>query len=210
VNSQPSTLPNDALTPEDRGRANLYALIGRLFYAAPDSDLLARLREPGDSAAGADPGGGLEGAWQALRELFAATTPTTVRLEYDALFVGVGKAQVTPYTSHYITHNAPDRHLLELRGLLAQWGLARGAGVFEAEDHVSGLCDAMRFLIEEHMPLSDQRLFFERYLDSAMSTLATAVMASQSAVFYKQVIKFVQTFFDVERAAFDMDDTTAA
>jgi TorA maturation chaperone TorD len=201
--------PVDPLAPEERARANMYALIGRLFYGAPDADLLASMSHARDSAAEAGPPGDLERAWRALQDVCAGALPAALKLEYDTLFVGVGKAEVTPYTSHYITHSAPDRHLVELRGLLEGWGLARSAGIFEVEDHVSALCDVMRFLIEEQKPVSYQRLFFERYVRPAIVPLTTAVMAAASAAFYTQVAAFVQTFCEVEKAAFNMDDATS-
>ena len=210
MNAQSPTPTDNPLKPEDRSRANMYALIGRLFYAAPDSDLLAQIGQPGDASMGADPPGELERAWRTLQEVCAATAQTAIKPEYDALFVSAGKALVTPYTSHYISHSAPGKHLVELRVLLERWGLARGTGVFEVEDHVSGLCDVMRFLIEEQMAFSDQRLFFERYVHPAMVPLNAAVMAAAPEAFYKQVVAFAQIFFEVEKAAFDMDDATSA
>ena len=48
--------------PEDVARANLYGLIGRLFYAPPDPNLLAEISR---SEAGGEGGEtGLVGAWQ--------------------------------------------------------------------------------------------------------------------------------------------------
>jgi len=184
----------------------MYALIGRLFYAAPDSNLLAEIGQAGASNEGAS--GELQLAWQALQDACVSASPTVIKQEHDILFVGIGKAEVTPYTSHYVTHNAPDRHLVALREQLQQWGLARSSGVFEVEDHVAGLCDVMRFLIEEQMSLADQRLFFERYVYPGMPPLGTAVMAAASAGFYKRVVAFANAFFEVEKAAFEMDDST--
>jgi len=61
-----------------------------------------------------------------------------LKQEFDSLFVGVGKAPVTPYSFHYLTGVAPDRHLVRLRQRLDGWGLARRSAAFEVEDHVSG------------------------------------------------------------------------
>lgn len=206
MNAQSPTSANDPLSQEDHTRANMYALIGRLFYAAPDSNLLAEIGQAGASNEGAS--GELQLAWQALQDACVSASPTVIKQEHDILFVGIGKAEVTPYTSHYVTHNAPDRHLVALREQLQRWGLARSSGVFEVEDHVAGLCDVMRFLIEEQMSLADQRLFFERYVYPGMPPLGTAVMAAASAGFYKRVVAFANAFFEVEKAAFEMDDST--
>jgi TorA maturation chaperone TorD len=51
------------LAEEDAARANLYALIGRLFYDAPDSILLAQLRRgEGEPSGSSQP---LDQAWSA-------------------------------------------------------------------------------------------------------------------------------------------------
>src|SRR5207244_10104665 len=79
------------LSPEDAARADFYALLARLFYAPPDTGLLESLAGAGelDSAEG-----DLAQAWRQLRSAAAATGEAAVREEYDASFVGTGKAPV--------------------------------------------------------------------------------------------------------------------
>jgi anaerobic selenocysteine-containing dehydrogenase len=77
------------LGPEDQGRANLYALLARLFSAGPDQALLDALA--GD--AGAIEGDSeLARAWRALCQEAARTDAREATLEFDTVFVGVGKA----------------------------------------------------------------------------------------------------------------------
>lgn len=192
------------LSEEDAGRANLYALIGRLFYDAPDSILLARL-----CRAEAEPTGNdapLDRAWQSLRDACGSADPVVVKQEHDSLFVGVGKAEVTPYTSHYVTGNSPDRHLVRLRERLEQLGLARRSAAFEVEDHVSGVCDVMRILIEDGHPLPEQHLFFKEFVYSGVTLSCAAVAIATSAVFYRSVAEFTRAFLEVERQAFEMHE----
>ena len=191
-----------ALSEEDAARAKLYALIGRLFHDAPDSILLAQLcRAAGDST-GEDPP--LEQAWQALQMACKRVYPVVVKQEHDNLFSGVGKAEVTPYTSHYVTGNSPDRHLVRLRERLEQLGLARRSAAFEVEDHASGICDVMRMLIEDGHSLSEQRLFFNEFAYPGVTSFCDAVGRATSADFYRYVAAFARTFLDVEHQAFDM------
>ena len=192
------------LSEEDAGRANLYALIGRLFYDAPDSILLAQL-----CRAEAEPTGNnapLERAWRSLRDACGSADPVVVKREHESLFVGVGKSEVTPYTSHFITGNSPDRHLVRLRERLEQLGLARRGAAFEVEDHVSGICDVMRILVEDAHPLSEQGLFFKEFVYAGVTPFCEALAIATSATFYRCVAEFAHAFLEVERQAFEMHE----
>jgi TorA maturation chaperone TorD len=187
---------------EDAARANLYAVIGRLFIDAPDSILLAELcradAEPGEHDAP------LDRAWQALREACGSAYPVVLKQEYDTLFVGVGKSEVTPYTSHYIAGNSPDRHLVRLRDQLEQLGLARRNAAFQVEDHISGICDVMRFLIEGGRSLPEQALFYNDFVLAGVTPFCKAVQRATSAAFYRRVAEFTLAFLDVEQQAFEL------
>jgi TorA maturation chaperone TorD len=193
-----------AISDEDQGRAIFYALIGRLFYAPPDANLLQQIARSRDDADAQAEGGELVLAWQGLQAACAQADADAVRQEHDALFIGVGKALVTPYTSAYVAHSAPDRHLVQLRQQLIDWGLARQDQVFDGEDHISGLCDVMRLLIEENHPLETQKRFFEEYVRVGAMPLCDAVIGAGSAQFYRQAALFALAFFGVEKTAFEM------
>lgn len=192
------------VSEEDAARANLYALIGRLFYDAPDSIFLAQMCH-----AEAEPAGNnapLDRAWRALRDACGSAYPVVVKQEHDTLFVGVGKSEVTPYTSHYVTGNSPDRHVVRLRERLDQLGLARRGAAFEVEDHVSGVCDVMRILVEDGHPLVEQCLFFKEFIYSGVIPFCEAVAIATSAAFYRCVAEFARAFLEVERQAFEMHE----
>ena len=191
------------LGAEDQARAQWYALISRLFHAVPDEALLRGLAAaPDGSEEGGD--GPFLDAWRGLQAACIDADPESVRAEFDDLFVGVGKAPVTPYTSAYAAVHAPDRHLLALRTRLGEWGLGRRESVFETEDHISAVCDAMRWLIEEGRPLRDQRDFFMAYVDPALPAFCSAIKASVLADFYRSAGSLAQAFHGIEREAFEM------
>ena len=78
--------------------------------------------------------------------------------EHTDLFVGVGKAEVTPYLTHYVIKYATDNPLVELRQQLIRWGIARRENANEPEDHVAGISEAMRFSIAvQHRSLQSRR-----------------------------------------------------
>lgn len=195
------------VSEEDTARAHHYALIGRLFYDAPDSILLAQLCRA--DAAASDNSAPLAQAWRALREACATAYPVVLKQEYDILFVGVGKSEITPYTSHYLRDTAPDRHLVRLRQQLEHIGLGRRTAAFEVEDHVSGVCDAMRFLVECARPLAEQGMFFNEFVYPGAAAFCDAVKRATSASFYRHVAAFARAFLEIEREAFEMEDADA-
>jgi len=192
------------VSEEDAARANHYALIGRLFHDAPDSILLARLCRA--DAESTEDGAALGQAWRALRDACNAAYPAVIKQEYDSLFIGVGKSEVTPYTFHYVRDISSELHLVRLRQRLEQLGLGRRTAAYEVEDHVSGICDVMRFLIEGARPLSEQRLFFKEFVYPGATAFCDAVAVATSASFYRYVARYARAFLDVEREAFEMDD----
>ena len=189
--------------PEDQARANLYGLVSRLFYEAADPNLLAEISRSARDGDVQEHDGGLVAAWHGLRDACSSAYPAIVRQEYDTLFVGVGKSEVTPYLSAYAEPSAPDRYLVRLRERLASLGLGRRESVFQVEDHISGISDVMRWLVE-HRPLAEQREFFEVFAYPGAIPFCVAAQNAASASFYKQVARFAQSFFEIEKAAFEM------
>ena len=192
----------ESLAPEDVARANLYGLVSRLFYAPADPNLLAEICRAG---AGEAEAGGLVPAWRALQEACRSAYPPVVKQEYDTLLVGVGKAEVTPYLAAYAEPNSPDRYLLRLRQQLSAWGLARRNMVFEVEDHMSGVSDVMRWLIEAGRPLEEQREFFRSFVCPGALPFCAAVQQAASVRFYKPVAAFTVSFLEIEEVAFEME-----
>jgi len=202
VSGRPDASPLD---PEDAARANLYGLVSRLFYAPADANLLAEISRSGENGEG-EGDRDLNAAWRGLKEACRNAFPPVVRQEYDTLFVGVGKSQVTPYLSGYAEPTSPDRFLVRLRGQLAEWGLGRRESVFEVEDHISGVSDAMRWLIENLRSPAEQQQFFESFIYFGAIKFCAAVQNAPSASFYKPVSALAVSFLEIEKAAFDIGD----
>lgn len=205
--------PNANVAEEDRARADCYALISRLLYAAPNAELLQRLgaeatHDANDERLELDPGeqqpGDFPAALQAFRAACRNADPAAIAQEYDELFVSAGRAVVTPYTSGYAVPHAPDRHLLALRQQLGSWGLVRREAVYEVEDHVSALCDVMRWLIEHNRPLEVQRGFFDEFVYSGAANFCGALDASPATSFYRALAGLALAFLSVEKEAFDV------
>ena len=190
-----------SLVQEDEARAGYYALLGRLFYAGPDAGLLQTMAAAAEIAAA---GGQLAGPWNTLAAAARATEAEAARLEYDELFVGTGKAEVTPYASFYLAATGREKILVRLKQDLASLGLGKAGAAREPEDHFAGLFEVMRHLISQgsdDAALQKQRGFFSAYLERSFEGFCRAVSSSEKAKFYKHVSTFASSFLVVETEA---------
>ena len=201
----PATTGESALSEEDQARVDLYALLARLFYAGPDRALLDALARHEDLFGTNDVP--LGQAWRSLARTARNADPEALTLEYDSIFVGVGKARVTPYCSHYLTPTGRERIVVALRDELRTLGLARAGDSHEPEDHVAVLCEVMRHLVslgsDDHA-IGGQKQFFMRYISGAYIQLTDEILGAAATQFYKDVARVMRVFFDVESQSFEM------
>ena len=197
------------VSPEDHGRANFYALISRLFADAPDQALLQAIAGS-PPLASADNGEPLSLAWSKLIAASSAMDADAAREEFDALFIGVGKAPVNLHASHHLTGFMMETPLAEVRGTLATLGFARLESQTVVEDHFAALLEVMRLLIVgadgvAPAPLSIQKQFFEAHIATWFEVCCSAITKSSLANFYGVVAKFGSSFLLVEREGFAID-----
>ena len=191
---------------EELARAELYGLLARLWIAPPDAELLTQFRVAVTEAP--QPGGYLEGPWQALVAAMRATTPEAAASEYDALFGGVGKPEVFLYGSYYLSGFLNEKPLADLRVDLERLGLTRDETRGETEDHVAYLFETMRYLIAGDdvavCNLEQQRRFFRAHLQSWLPQLCDAVDAQPRAQSWRAVSEMTRQFVAVETQGFDL------
>ena len=186
---------------EDRARGNVYALLGNLLAGPADDSLLQALRgaapDPADESL-------LAASWQLLAVSAARATPGEVRDEYDALFIGVGRGEIVPYASWYLTGFLMEQPLAQLRGDLRALGIERRPGVCEPEDHAAALCDTMALLITSDAPLTidEQQRFYARHLEPWLPRFFRDLQQAPSARFYRAVGQLGEQFIGVESQAF--------
>ena len=188
--------------PEDELRARIYRLLARLLEGPADQTLL-------DVAAGLKGDETPLGA--GIRTLAAhamRATPAAVAEEYFELFVGIGRGELVPYASYYLTGFLNERPLARLRGEMAELGIARAAGVTEPEDHIAALCQMMAGLIEGSFDapagLAVQRRFFERHMAAWAPRFFTDLETARAAVLYAPVGAIGRAFMAIETTAFAM------
>jgi hypothetical protein len=116
----------DPISDEDVARANHYALISRLFHAAPDAALLDTLAESGDWPVDDDAPAAeavlMSRAWNALCAASEAMDADAAQTEFDALFGGVGRPLITVFGSFHIAGFVNEKPLARLRDDLAGAG----------------------------------------------------------------------------------------
>jgi TorA maturation chaperone TorD len=191
---------------EDVARGNFYALIARLFAAPPDTSLIKAIASSAPLAT-EDDGALLPTAWSRLIAASSVIDEDSVREEYDALFGGVGKAQINLHASHHLTGFMMEKPLAELRTALTTLGLSRLESQPLTEDHVAALCEIMRILIvgaENFTPLSvsEQKAFFVAHIAPWFAKFFTAITEHPLANYYVVIAQCGSAFFRVEEDSF--------
>ncbi len=195
----------DAAGSEDQVRAHTYGLFGALLTASPSTDLLALLAQvdPAPEVRGGranraatDPG--FAGAWRQLAIAAEHADSNTLEQEYQDLFIGVGRGEVVPYGSWYMTGFLMDRPLALLRGDLKRLGFERQDEVAEPEDHAGALCETMAMLLAERHHQAVQRQFFETHMGPWMKSFFRDLSEAKSARFYRAVGQFGEQFVEFE------------
>src|SRR6185312_596700 len=122
----------------------------------PDAGLLSRLSHlRGDASP-------LGIAHIALADAASRARVDNVENEFFALFIGIGRGELLPYGSYYLTGFLHERPLARLREDLARLGIERAEGNCEPEDHAAILCEIMAGIVGGSLPApagSDKALF---------------------------------------------------
>src|SRR5690606_28485768 len=90
------------------------------------------------------------------------TTADKVGREFFNLFIGLGRGELLPYASYYLTGFLHERPLARLRQDLSALGVERAADICEPEDHAAILCEVMAGLIRGEFaaaPGAERELF---------------------------------------------------
>jgi len=183
---------------EERLRANTYALLGALLAAPPAESLIRLLTQitPAEVGGGDD----LAAGWEVLRLAGERASAESLDDEYHALFVGIGRGELLPYASWYMTGFLMEKPLAVLRRDLAELGFERQEDVKEPEDHVAALLETMGLIIGDGDASVDvQRRFFQTHMSPWMKTFFLDLQKASAARFYRAVGQFGEQFMEFER-----------
>ncbi|RMG38633.1 MAG: molecular chaperone [Gammaproteobacteria bacterium] len=185
-----------AESSQDSERVLSYRLLATLLRQPPGDDMLAYLRSL--EVTGTE-GGELGVALQMLGLAARSTTPAAVDDEFHELFIGLGRGELVPYASWYLTGYLMEQPLARLREDLARLGFARSEAVKEPEDHVAALLEVMSFLAEGPEPLSVQAAFHDLHLAPWVGRFFEDLAQARAAVFYRSVARLGALFLESER-----------
>jgi TorA maturation chaperone TorD len=182
----------------DAARAQEYALLSVLLARAPDAALLARIATlRGDASP-------LGLAHAALAEAASSISVEQVEREYFDLFIGLGRGELLPYGSYYLTGFLHERPLARLRADLSKLGIERATGHAEPEDHAAILCEIMARLVGRRFeaPVGADRELFEQHMASWIGRFFADLERAEAAEFYRRIGTLGRVFIEIESDAF--------
>lgn len=195
--SEPA-VSDDAVDPIDAGRAEEYALLATLLSSAPSVALLEQIAQLNGDATP------LGRAHATLADTASIAVAAEIVREYFDLFVGLGRGELLPYASYYLTGFLNERPLSRLRDDLAALGIERENNNCEPEDHAATLCEIMAGFAAARFPASPeaQRSFFEKHVSRWMGRLFADMEKAENAKFYRSVGTLGRVFLEIESEAF--------
>ena len=196
------TAAGGTLEDEQRYRAGAYGLLAALLRAAPEQallDHLLALSPQSDAELDA-----LAEAMASLADAARSHSPAQIEAEYQNLFIGVGKGEVVPYGSWYMTGFLMEQPLSDLRDDLRALGFERSADTHEPEDHAAAIFEVFSVMISDNSGLSEQERFFDSHMKTWLERFFTDLGNARSADFYKPVAQFGAAFFKLELAYLSM------
>jgi TorA maturation chaperone TorD len=185
--------------PEDRLRADLYNYLGLVLSRPMDAMVLEQTAAlSGDDTP-------LGRAIDALAVRARAADARAARREFDALFIGLGRGELVPYASFYLTGFLNEKPLAALRRDLAALGLTRAEGVFEPEDGIAPLMESMGALIAGRFgpaPSADrQAQFWQRHVGPWAGHFFADLEGAKTGDLYAAVGAVGRRFMEIEREA---------
>src|SRR4051794_12217259 len=196
VSSKPEIDEIDAL------RAAEYGLLSLLTGKAPDTETLARVAQlKGDAS-------DLGMAHVELAAAASATDDRAANKEFFDLFIGLGRGELLPYASYYLTGFLHERPLARVREDLELLGIERAGPSREPEDHIAILLEVMAGLArgDFEAEFAEQARFFERHLKPWAARMFADLEMSGTAKFYRAVGRVGRVFMELESEAFALSE----
>ncbi len=190
------------ISAEDRLRADLYNYLGVMLARPADQMLLDQ------TAALSGDDSELGTAINGLARVARAVSPKKVVTEFNALFIGLGRGELLPYASYYLTGFLNEKPLAALRSDMSALRISRAPNVFEPEDNIASLMEMMGGMIVGRFgnpaPDTTQRAFFNKHVAPWARHFFTDLQKANNSVLYAGLGAVGSAFMDIEREGFRM------
>ncbi|MCU7801605.1 MAG: molecular chaperone TorD family protein [Candidatus Thiodiazotropha sp. (ex Lucinoma borealis)] len=189
------------LDEEQHYRLGAYGLLAQLLRHIPDQSTLDQVA----GFAAIEPSRDELSLAMSMLGLSASDSrPDAVDTEFHDLFIGMGRGELVPYGSWYLTGFLMEKPLGLLRDDLAELGFQRQEGITEPEDHVAALFEVMAMLISDGANIEQQIQFFETHMAGWLGRFFADLSEAKSAVFYRAVGRFGAAFITMEKRYLSM------
>ncbi len=176
-------------------------MLALLLFRAPTAAVLSKLS-------------GLKGdvsplgmAHMALGIAASEAEEAKVGREFFDLFVGVGRGELLPFASYYLTGFLHERPLAEVRQAFINYGIVRDDNSKEPEDHIAILFDVMAGLATRRFGdgFADEKAFFETHIKPWAARFFDDLCHVEGKPFYRAVGEVGRLFIAIETEAFSFD-----
>jgi len=199
-----SDIKSADLAGEDVMRAHVYRLLAGFLARPPTEDDLKRVRlvEGNKTDFGK--------AFEVFAHLCNQSGAEAVKAEYHDLFIGVGRGELLPYASYYLTGFLNEKPLAKLRNDMMELGVEKVSSNSDPEDHIAAILEIMAGLIVGDFAtpaeLEDQKEFFQEHINSWAGHFFNDLASAKSSVVYASLADLGRQFLEIEETAFQMVD----
>ncbi len=188
------------ITEEDQLRADLYDFLSALLARPANKALLDKTAKlSGDET-------DLGRAIGTLAKLAVQSSVKSVEREFNALFIGLGRGELLPYGSYYMTGFLNEKPLALLRDDMAKNSIVRAENIYEPEDNIASVLEMMSGLIMgrfgEVVSLSQQKTFFNRHIAPWAGHFFTDLEGADGSLFFAPIGAIGRHFMAIEKEAF--------
>ena len=188
------------ITEEDQLRADLYDFLSALLARPANKALLDKTAKlSGDET-------DLGRAIGTLAKLAVQSSVKSVEREFNALFIGLGRGELLPYGSYYMTGFLNEKPLALLRDDMAKNSIVRAENIYEPEDNIASVLEMMSGLIMgrfgEVVSLSQQKTFFNRHIAPWAGHFFTELEGAEGSLFFAPIGAIGRHFMAIEKEAF--------
>jgi TorA maturation chaperone TorD len=189
--------------PEETLRAALYRLLASSLSSPPTAETIELAENlTGDVTP-------LGRAVSALARAAGRADLARLGQEYHDLFIGLGRGELVPYGSYYLTGFLQEKPLAALRQDMARLQIARSSDTHDPEDHAASVLEMMAGLIDgafgAPQPVAEQKRFYQSHVGSWLPVFFRDLESVQSSAYFAALGGVGRAFLEIEDAAFELE-----